>query len=244
MIDSDVRSRIPPVRGMESSNCNSVDSSATSEARSRRATSVYACSLRFTSVEAVGHPWSTRLSRIGALPDSMAKHGRRRRRFNLRKVRSTANVAAGALAAQDVTVGPLTLTSTNPYRLMSLDLAWSLTDIGATNDSGFEFGVSHSNYTAAEVEECLEAETSIDIGAKVEQEQANRLVRSIGFMTGAPGSGAGMSFNDGQRVKTRLNWHIGIGNTVNIWIRNGSSVVWTTGAQIVTNGTIWIKDAV
>ncbi len=172
----------------------------------------------------------------------MAKHGRRRRRFNLRKVRSTANVACGALAAQDVTSGNLTATSANPYRVMSLDLSWSLVDLGATSDDGQEFGVAHSDYSAAEIEECLEQEGSIDVGNKVEQEQANRLVRTIGQMTGAPGTGAGLSFNDGRRVKTKLNWAIGIGDRVVIWIRNGSGTIWTTGAQVITNGVIWVKD--
>ncbi len=175
----------------------------------------------------------------------MARHGRRRRRsFNLRKVRLVSATAAGALAAKDVTVGPMTNASTNPYRLMSIELAWSLDDIGATTDTSFEFGVSHSNYNAAEVEECLEAEAAIDIGDKVAQEQSNRLVRSIGYMVGEPGTGAGMSFNEGRPVKTKLNWHIGIGNTLNVWIRNGSNTVWTTGAIITSVGQIWVKDAV
>ncbi len=127
---------------------------------------------------------------------------------------------------------------------MSINLAWNLSDLGATSDSGFEFGVAHSNYTAAEVEECLEAEAAIDIGDKIELERAGRLVRTVGFMMGAPGTGAGLSFNDGKQFKTKLNWHIGIGNTLNMWIRNGSNVVWTTGAIINSVGEIWVKDAV
>ncbi len=181
---------------------------------------------------------------MGPLPHSMARHGRRRRRFNLRKVRNSAFIAIGALAAGDVIVSAFTATSTNPYRIMSIDTTWSLSELGAAIDDAQEFGVSHSNYTAAEVEQCLEANAAIDIGAKVEQEQANRLVRQIGVFTGSGGVGSGLQFNDGRPVKTRLNWHIGIGNTLNVWVRNATGVVYTTGASVNFTGVVWVKDAV
>ncbi len=175
----------------------------------------------------------------------MAKHGRkpyRRRKFNLRRVRITSSTAVGALAALDLTSGNLVNTSANAYRIMTVDVSWGLADLGATSDDGQEFGLSHSNYTNAEVEACLEAAGSIDQRDKVAQEAANRLVRTIGTFTGAPGTGAGLSFNDGRRVKTKLNWAIGIGDTVNVWIRNGSGTVYTTGATVNAVGDVWIKD--
>ncbi len=171
-------------------------------------------------------------------------HGRKRRRFNLRKVRVNALSAIGALASLDVTGADLTGASVNPYRIVSVDFSYSLTNLGATTDDGQEFGLAHSDYTNAEIEECLEAQAAIDIGDKVAQEQSNRLVRTIGQMTGAPGTGAGLSFNDGTPLKTRLNWHISIGDFLRLWIRNGSGIVYTTGASIVTMGNMWIKDSV
>ncbi len=175
----------------------------------------------------------------------MARHGRARRRrrtFNLRRVRTTSSSAIGALASLDVLVGPIINTASNAYRVMSLNLTWGISDLGATADDGQEFGVAHSDYSAAEVEECLEAAASIDIGDKVAIEQANRLVRVIGQMTGAPGTGAGLSYNEGLPVKTKLNWAIGIGDTLNVWVRNGSGTVYTTGATITATGDIWVKD--
>ncbi len=172
------------------------------------------------------------------------RNSRRRRRFNLRKVRISNTTALGALASLDVTSGPLTNVATEQVRVISLDLAWSIADLGATQDDGQEFGVAHSDYTAAEIEECLEATGSMDPGDKLASEKANRLVRSIGQMQGAPGTGAGKSFRNGERVKTRLNWLLSTGDSIVVWIRNGSGAVWTTGASILSVGEAWVKDTV
>ncbi len=173
----------------------------------------------------------------------MAKnHGRRRRRFTLRRVRVANGVATGALAALDVTAGPITDVATDPYRLITADLSFKLVDLGAAIDDGQEFGLAHSDYTSAEVEECLEAQASIDLGNKVAQEQANRLVRSIGTLTGDAVASGGKYFNDGQPVKVKLNWRMSTGDQLNIWIRNASSVVWSSGAAMTASGNLWIKD--
>ncbi len=165
-----------------------------------------------------------------------------RRKFNLRRVRLATNTPIGALNTLTVGVGPLTNVTTNPMRCISIDASWSLVDLGATADDGQEFGVAHSDYTAAEIEACLESAGSIDIGDMLAQEVANRLVRSIGIMTESPGTGAGMGFNDGNPVKTRLNWAIGIGDRIQVWIRNGSGTIYTTGASLQTIGNMWVKD--
>ncbi len=76
----------------------------------------------------------------------------------------------------------------------------------------------------------------------MEQEQAKRLVRDIGQFIGDPTIGGSLAHNDGVPVKTKLNWRIGIGETLNMWVRNGSGVVWTVGAAVLVTGHIWIKD--
>jgi len=182
---------------------------------------------------------------MAPLEGLMARKGtsRGRRKFNLRQVRIFASGTIGALAALDVVSNPVTVTSLNPYRLISVHASYSLSDQGSTIDDGYEFGLAHSDYTAAEVEECLEASASIDIGDKVAQEKSNRLVRSIGIITaGGPITAGGLNFNDGRKVRTKLNWKIGIGQTLNLWVRNGSGVVYTTGAKLLMAGSLWIKD--
>ncbi len=172
----------------------------------------------------------------------MAKKGRKRR-FNLRKVRATPALAVGALASLDVISGAATSALSNTLRVMSLDMAWGLSDIGAQADDSFQFGVAHSDYDAGEIEECIEATTSMDLGDKVAQERANRLVREIGMMSANAGAaGGGIQFNDGKRVKTRLNWQLSIGDTLNVWVRNASGTIYTTGASLVGNGILWVKD--
>ncbi len=174
----------------------------------------------------------------------MARHGRgrRKRSFNLRRVRVAQGVAPGALASQDVLVGAITAATTDPIRIISADLTWNWSDIGAAIDDGASVGYSHSDYSAAEVEECLEQSGSIDLGSKIAQEQANRLVRTVGVFSGGIASASGLNLNDGKPIKTKLNWRLSSGDTLNIWIWNGSGVVWTTGSAVVVQGSLWIKD--
>jgi len=130
-------------------------------------------------------------------------------------------------------------------RFISVNASYSWSDIGAIIDDGAQFGFAHSDYSAAEVEEALEAGGSMDLGDKIDQEHANRLVRQIGTISqaGALAAAAGASFNDGKPVKTRLNWLMSTGDTLNVWVRNASGVVWTTGSGITVLGDLWVKDA-
>ncbi len=167
----------------------------------------------------------------------------RRRRFNLRRVRVQQALGPGALAAGDVTVGPLTAVTTDPLRVVSVKFQYAMTSVKALTDDGFEFGLAHSDYSAAEIEECLENQAAIDLGDKIAQEQANRLVRSIGIITGSVVTvNAGITFNDGIPVHTKLNWRLSSGDSLNLWIRNATDTVWTTGSQLVSNGDMWVKD--
>ncbi len=171
---------------------------------------------------------------------------KRRRKFNLRKVAMTPAMAVGALATLDVISAAGTSAPTAPVRIMSIDVAWAITDLGASIDDLFQFGVAHSDYTSAEIEECLEATASMDLGDKIAQERANRLVRSIGNITqdGNASLDSGLNFNSGRPMKTRLNWVLSTGDTLNVWVRNGSGTVYTTGAILTGIGHLWVKDSV
>ena len=147
----------------------------------------------------------------------------------------------GALTSGDVISGEFVPVSVTPYRVMSINVTWALSNLGATADDTQEFGVAHSDYSAAEIEECLESTGSLDIGDKIAMERGNRLVRSIGVFMESAGTGAGLSFNGGKPMKTKLNWFIGNGDGINLWIRNGSATVYTTGANVSKLGVMWIK---
>ncbi len=168
---------------------------------------------------------------------------RRRRKFNLRKVRVASATDISALASLDVVVSIMTSVVSEQLRIVTVDCSYAWSGKAAIDD-GAEFGLAHSDYSAAEIEECLEASTSIDLGNKTAQEQANRLVRSIGIITGPAVSGAsgGASYNDGESVKTKLNWLLSTGDSLNLWVRNGSDTVYSAGGDLLSSGVIWVKD--
>ncbi len=166
------------------------------------------------------------------------------RKFNLRKVLINSSMSPGALATLDVAAGLVTDAVVNSMRFMSLNCSYTWADIQADIDDGMVFGVAHGDYTAAEIEECLESFASISPGNKIAQEQAGRLVRSIGTISSAgQAAGGGVSFNDGKRIKTRLNWLMVPGDRLNLWVRNSSGVVWTTGSGLLIAGDLWVKDS-
>lgn len=172
---------------------------------------------------------------------------RRRSRRNVpgRSVRIAGTVTMGAVGSGSVVKGPITTASTDPYRLKSIKAAYSWSDIQAIIDDAMEFGFAHSDYTAAEVEECLEAQAAIDKGDKVAQERSNRLVRSVGRISrSGAADGSGEVFADGRMTKTKLNWLMSTGDTLDMWARNSSGVVWTTGSFLQSIGSIWIVDSV
>ncbi len=177
----------------------------------------------------------------------MARNYRRSRRarpFNLRRVRLASGISVGAVAALDVVEASITTATSNPLRIMSVNISYKLTDLADVIDDGMEFGLAHGDYSAAEIEECLEAQAGINKNDKVANEQANRLVRSIGVMQGSGVADGSLQFNNGLPVKTKLNWYIGIGQTLSLWVRNGSDTIWTSGTNIVVLGDIWVKDSI
>ncbi len=167
-----------------------------------------------------------------------------KRRFNLRRVSVQNKVTLGALDTGVLIIGDLTDASVDPYRLMSIKASWSWTDIGGTIDDGFDFGVAHGDYTAVEVEECLEAQGAIDRGDKLALEKSNRLVRRIGSIQSPFAASQSRVFMDGKPVTTRLNWYMATGDKLKGWVRNSSGVIWTTGSSLSAMGQIYLKDSV
>ncbi len=163
-----------------------------------------------------------------------------RRKFNLRRVRIAATVPIAALAALDVVAGNIIPVSTNVYRLVSLKCSFNIADLGATIDDGQEIGIAHGDYSAAEIEECLEAQAAIDIADLVTQELADRKIRSLGYVAGLGELDQSRTLNQGRPVKVKLNWLIGIGDTVKVWVRNGSDTVYTTGSAVTVLGDAWV----
>ncbi len=148
-----------------------------------------------------------------------------------RKLPFTVNIAGGVLSADDVTITTLAEVFTEERRVLSVEATYGMEDLAA-GDGPISVGIAHSDYTAAEIEETLEAAGAWDEGNKVAQEQAKRLVREVGLLTEQE-----TSLNEGQPVKTRLNWRIATGDTLTWWIRNRGDDL-TTGMEVVVQGVL------
>ncbi len=157
----------------------------------------------------------------------MAKHKYK----GYRKLPVTEDVAGGTVAADDVTVTVPSEVMTEERRVLSAELSIAMEGLTA-GDGPIEVGVAHSDYTAAEIEEALEAAGAWDEGNLVAQEQAKRLVRRIGVLTGEE-----TVLNEGQPIKTRLNWRIAIGDTIQYWLRN-RGIQLTTGMEVGFQGVL------
>ncbi len=124
--------------------------------------------------------------------------------------------------------------------ISSLIATWTLRTLTVADNVGpIKVGVSHSDYTDAEVEQWIEQSesTSWAEADKVAQEISRRKIRRIGVFE-APGVALGpSSLRDGKEIKTKLNWILTVGQTVNVWAYNmGSSAVATTVPDLNVEG--------
>ncbi len=161
----------------------------------------------------------------------------RKRTYDLRKVQTVLSLNMGGLADVTVVTGGLTGTSANAYRGVTVKGTWALRD-KTVNQGPITVGFAHSDYSVTEIKQALEATLGIDIGDKVAQEQANRLVRQVGVFSGQTLEEV---LNDGMPIKTRLNWAIGIGDEIAIFVYNRAGVAITAGLLDFV-GDLWVKD--
>ncbi len=160
---------------------------------------------------------------------------KRRRRGGIRPAQIAESLPLLTLASLDV-LGE-TLNNSNvdkPTRVMSVDVLFSLNGMTAL-EGPVDVGLSHSDYTDAEVEQALEATGSWASDDKIAREQSNRLVRRVGQLDAEHDE-----LNDGKPVRVRLNWALASGSTIRYWARNVGSGALTTGAILTFNGTAWL----
>ncbi len=165
----------------------------------------------------------------------LARHPKRRRRYNLRPVRvQPSPLQLGTLGANTVIKDLIVGTTDIAYRMISITATWSLLDLPAS-DGPITVGYAHDDYTVAEIAECLLA-GDIAQDDKIAQERGNRLVRVVGtFMPGAV-----EPLNDGKPIKTRLNWLVSTGNSIAFFAFNDSGSALATGAVVFVLGTAYI----
>ncbi len=149
----------------------------------------------------------------------------------------TEATALSTLASVTVITGTSLPVSDNEYRVLSVSNLWSLR--GMTPSEGpIVVGYAHGDYSVTEIKEALEAETMMTRGDKIAAERGNRLVRRVGIFTGQVEDD---TLNDGRPIRTRLNWVVPVGKTLNAFAYNQSGATLTTGAILVQNGKATIK---
>lgn len=153
----------------------------------------------------------------------------------IRKIPISNTVVLGALATKDALIQATLNVSDTEYLLMNLEGTW-FWDSAATGDGPINVGFAAPGYTAAQVEEKIEAAGAIDIGDPVAQEQANRKVRSVGTIADVR-----PSLRDGRIVKTKLNWRVAIGDQPQIYVYNQEGGPLVTGSALLFQGHAWIR---
>ncbi len=169
---------------------------------------------------------------------SMAKKPYRRRKFNLRRVRVSPEVALATLATDTVIKVGLTGAAVATYRAISAKLVYSVQAL-TSGEGPILLGLAHSDYTVAEIKEAIESAASIDAGSKIEGERSNRLVRIIGTaLSQEP------VLNQGKPIHTKLNWLMTPGDELVLFAYNEDDSSLTTGAFAKATGEMWVKDSV
>ncbi len=162
----------------------------------------------------------------------------RKRRFNLRGVRTTTSVTVGNLVTNIAVIGAVYGNADGQYRIMSMKATWSLTN-NTVGDGTLICGYAHGSYTITQIKEFIESGSSISIGSKLAGEQADRLIRIVGAFSGGL---VDETLNDGKPITTKLNWAIPIGTNFNAFVYNDDGAQRTTGGGVRVNGTGWVKD--
>lgn len=140
------------------------------------------------------------------------------------------------LAADDVVASVSPPTAEDRTYLRYHKGTWSLRN-HTDSEGPISFGLAHSDVSAAEIETYLENTATwfeSDIAAQINR-QFGRFIKRVGMFHGTV---ADQVLNDGMAVYTRLGFTINEDQGINIWARNASGAVLTTGSVIVTEGFV------
>ncbi len=148
-------------------------------------------------------------------------------------------LALSTLASKTLIADTWDQVTTEKTLISSIVATWSLSNV-TIGQGPIIFGVAHSDYTDAEIEEVIENTGSWNRGDKVSQERAKRLVRQIGVLSqegGGSGTIGDYQFNEGKPVKTKLNWSLQTGQTLKMWAYNTSELPFSaTDPDLLCNG--------
>ncbi len=163
----------------------------------------------------------------------MPKHTKKRRYARkLEYLQVNTSLLAGALAAGDVIAADFPSTVDDNFKAVWAKL-WFTTQNFTVGEGPIEAGIAQGDYTAAEIEECLEANASWDRGDLKAKEEGRRMVRRMATF---PLVTVDEISNDGKAMFQKLFWDVPNGETLALWIR--ASQLLTTGGAVIIEGVI------
>ncbi len=168
----------------------------------------------------------------------MPAKGRNRRRQKYLRGNIEASLALSTLGSNSLILGAIASVVEERTLISSILANWSLKDLTkVVSDGPVIVGVAHSDYTAAEIEEWIENTGGWTEGNLVAQEIAKRKVRIVGvFAAIGAGDVDTAVLKDGKMIKTKLNWILTTGQTIDIWAYNAGASGLTGTAQLHTFG--------
>ncbi len=145
----------------------------------------------------------------------------------------------GTLAAATVVAGIFDNVVDERTLVSSIVATWTVADWTPIADVGpLVVGVAHSDYSAAEILAVVQQTASWTSGDKVAQELNRRQIRIVGTVAKGEGSAIEMDqLNEGRPIKTKLNWMINTGQSLQLFAFNtGSAAFSTTDPDLRVDG--------
>ncbi len=148
------------------------------------------------------------------------------------------DLGLGTLASKTAVEASFDETVNERTRVSSIVATWDMNNFTPGAGIGpILVGVAQNDYTQAEIEEFLETTGSWNEGDLVAQEVAGRKIRRIGVFEIPDDAGDAVTLNDGKPIKTKLNWIMLQGQTLNLWAYNlGSNPIATTAPNVHASG--------
>ncbi len=116
----------------------------------------------------------------------------------------------------------------------SVVATWTIENWTALAQNGpFLCGLAHSDYTTAEIEEYIEATASWNEGDLVAQEVNQRKIRRVTTLVPPATAAEAAVANDEKPIKTKLNWTMLQGQTLQAWVYNTGTVATATTAPVL-----------
>lgn len=151
---------------------------------------------------------------------------------NFAKIQISETIDLGTLSAGGIVTEALTAdTASQGFRCTSAVITWAVNGLTA-GQGPIAVGVAQSDYSGTEIGEFMNLATGFTRTNLISQEIQDRRIRTAGAVQG----GAEAGINDGKPVKTKLNWLVQEGQTINMFAHNGDDGALTTGGKVSFTG--------